>query len=255
MAISFSTDHFDGIAFQVDDLDSVAPLFFKQPKRGLYRLIFDNGEMYVGQAENVVNRYAQHRRRWEDIVGLEFFPIPEPQPLLPVERILITESEQCASLRNVVDTRRPRGEKTYTITTEQGETIALPWDRAERKRVTVQPSKTQQKFHKLARDPFYPATRYVLGWLMDETLPDPVHTEKLLWSVSALPSTNKTRGNYRLACLSTGNIESVFTAVADNDFGVIYINTVPLEDIERYQDPEGFWAVERVEYPIATTWA
>lgn len=111
MGIEFEQATFRGTAYQVEDLDSVSVLFHGEDKRGIYRLSFANGEAYVGLTEDVVGRFADHRRRWDDIVGFEFFPVPGPEPLLAAERILIAETERTCSLRNVVDTKRPRGEK------------------------------------------------------------------------------------------------------------------------------------------------
>lgn len=126
MGIEFEQATFRGTAYQVDDLDSVSVLFHGKDKRGIYRLSFANGEAYVGQAENVVRRFADHRRRWEDIGGLEFFPVIGPEPLLAAERILIAETERTCSLRNVVDTKRPRGEKDYVIEVNEGSSVSLP---------------------------------------------------------------------------------------------------------------------------------
>lgn len=39
---------------------------------GIYVLRFADGEQYVGQSVDVVNRFTSHRRRWDDIQAIEF---------------------------------------------------------------------------------------------------------------------------------------------------------------------------------------
>lgn len=45
--------------FPVRELDSISALI-PHNRRGIYVLEFSNGEFYVGQAKNVVTRFAQH---------------------------------------------------------------------------------------------------------------------------------------------------------------------------------------------------
>ncbi len=67
--------------WDLEDPSTVAPIF-SGCRRGIYVLHFSNGEQYVGQATDVVTRYAKHRhgsrhhRPWADIVAIEFLEIP-----------------------------------------------------------------------------------------------------------------------------------------------------------------------------------
>ncbi|MFV8396132.1 GIY-YIG nuclease family protein [Corynebacterium hindlerae] len=71
-------------------MDSIAPLFPVDQRRGIYILEFENGEQYVGQALNVVTRFATHRhgsshhKPWTDIVAIQFLPVIE-EHLTPIE--------------------------------------------------------------------------------------------------------------------------------------------------------------------------
>ena len=80
----------EGRTIDVRDLSSLAPAFKKgDSKCGVYRLHFENGEAYPGKSKNVVSRFASHRRRWPDIVAVDFFPMPEDQ-ITAAEQFLIT---------------------------------------------------------------------------------------------------------------------------------------------------------------------
>lgn len=252
MGIEFEQATFRGTAYQVEDLDSVSVLFHGEDKRGIYRLSFANGEAYVGQAENVVRRFADHRRRWDDIVGFEFFPVPEPEPLLAAERILIAETERTCSLRNVVDTKRPRGEKDYVIEVNEGSSVSLPWDRSKRKTLD---DGARTKFLQLARRPDYFFTREIAGWFIYQTIPDPLATRGKLWTVSCLPSTNKRRDYFRTFCISAGNLETMVGEVYDKTTPQVRINTERNEEFSKHQGIHRGWEMGDAEYPIAkTTW-
>ncbi|RFA23213.1 hypothetical protein B7R23_02160 [Subtercola boreus] len=91
-----STDDYASLIFdryQVDDIESVAPLL---RDRGpvIYILEFKNGDRYVGQAINVVRRFAQHRHGgthhspWEDIVAVQVVDVRANQ-LSDAERAII----------------------------------------------------------------------------------------------------------------------------------------------------------------------
>ena len=250
MGIEFEQATFRGTAYQVDDLDSVSVLFHGKDKRGIYRLSFANGEAYVGQAENVVRRFAGHRRRWEDIVGLEFFPVIGPEPLLAAERILIAETERTCSFRNVVDTKRPRGEKDYVIEVNEGSSVSLPWDRAKRKTLD---DGLRTKFFELARRSDYFVTREIAGWFIHQTIPDPLATRGKLWTVSCLPSTNKRRDYFRTFCISAGNIEVMVGDIHGGELPLVWINSERNEEYAKYQGSHHGWEVGYGEYPIAET--
>ena len=94
-----------GRIYDVRELDSIAIILVDEPsKRGLYRLGFADGSAYVGQSVNVISRFTSHRKRWEDIVTFEFFPVPAGDLNIP-ERTLIAATESAASVRNVRDTK------------------------------------------------------------------------------------------------------------------------------------------------------
>lgn len=240
------------------DLSSLAPAFKKgDSKCGVYRLHFENGEAYPGKSKNVVSRFASHRRRWPDIVAVDFFPLPEDQ-ITAAEQFLITETEAQYSVRNVMLTNRPRGNDAAEIVTLQGSTVALPWERERAKGATQSyADEVDAKLAQLLRHPVFPEIRALLGWYIANTMPDPAATAGQLWTVTCMPSTNRTPREHRLLTLSCGNLETLFIVASKsvdyandpNAFVAVRINTSPLDDPKRYESQDGFWRVyDNVSY-------
>ncbi|MBB6335047.1 GIY-YIG nuclease family protein [Schaalia hyovaginalis] len=89
-------------AYDVRELESVAPIF-RSGARGIYVLVFANGERYVGQTIDFTHRFATHRHGgrhhppWTDIVGVEFQRIDEGD-LTRVERETIAQQRALGHL-------------------------------------------------------------------------------------------------------------------------------------------------------------
>ncbi len=77
----------------VSTLRSIAQLFgSSKPRCGIYLLEFPEQRFYIGQAVEVVRRFAQHRKNYDEIVGFSFIPTQRGD-LDDVERRLIREAE------------------------------------------------------------------------------------------------------------------------------------------------------------------
>lgn len=234
-----------GRTYDVRDLDSLAPAFKpKQSRTGVYRLNFANGEAYCGQAKNVLIRYSKHRRTWDDIESIDFFPVALKN-LNEAEQLLITETEAVKSLRNKMLTNRPRGDEVVEIVTSTGSTVALPWERARAKGATESyADAVDPKLAELLRHPFFLEVRSVVGWYIAKTIPDPAGTAGQVWTSTCLPSTNRTKDEHRLLCISCGNLETLFI-VASTDFETsdafisVRLNVALMDNPERFHDPEG----------------
>jgi hypothetical protein len=86
---------------RVGRLYSVAHLFPKAERCGIYVLTFANGERYVGQSVNVVTRFRTHRRTWNDIEFLDFCPCSRAK-LDQLERAVIKDQRAAGyRLRNI----------------------------------------------------------------------------------------------------------------------------------------------------------
>ena len=249
-----------GRLLDVTDIDSLASCFAGgQSKCGVYRIRFSNGDAYCGQSKDMVTRFNKHHRTYDDIVAVEFFPMPE-EDLDEAERALISESERDTSLRNIMLTGRPRGEGDALFVSVEGKTIKLPWDKKRAKGAAESLKEaTDRKFLQLLSHPQIDLIRYVLGWYIAETIPDPAASARQLWTVSCMPSTSRTKTQQRLLTLSCGNLEVLYIIasktldVKDDDYFVeVVINTRLDEKPEKFFDPEanGFsrWLVENGQY-------
>jgi hypothetical protein len=105
-------------SYDVTDLASLAPYFLPtQDRCGIYVLRFEDGFAYVGQAGDVVRRFADHYRDWTrkrpgiPIVRIEFAPC-DPQSLNAAELAMISKLEQDTDLLNKLGTNFPGGEVT-----------------------------------------------------------------------------------------------------------------------------------------------
>lgn len=198
--------------YVVEEIGSVAFPFKgrkAQDLTGIYILEFKNGERYIGQAVNVVRRVASHRRRWADLYALEFAPCPV-EDLNAYEQLTISHQEEHYRLRNKSLTNLPGGPGDFTVSTEEEETLQLPSDRAARKRIGTAAPASRQKFWELLDLPVYEGELLpLLGRYLNETIPDPIGSQRYLWTITALPTTNKRRGDRRITTVSCGNLETL----------------------------------------------
>lgn len=246
-----------GKTIDTRDLDSLAPAFKRGESRcGVYRLHFANGEAYCGQATNVIRRYSAHRRHHPDIVKVDFFPFSKAR-LNEAEQILIRETERDTSLRNIMLTGRPRGNEVVEITTSTGSTVALPWEPERAKSATQSYADTiDPKLATLIQHPAFLELRALVGWYIARTIPDPAATAGQLWTVTCLPSTNRTKTEQRLLTLSCGNLETLFVVASMSEdyandpeaFVDVNLNTALLSDEEKFADPHGRWQIYRLGY-------
>lgn len=248
-----------GLKHDVRNLDSIAPLFKPDDSKcGVYRLRFDDGDAYVGQSVTVVSRYVDHFKRWgRKIQSFEFFPA-EKGLLDELERELITVTEQDSSVKNVLLTRRPRGDQPYEFEVEEGVSVSLPWERKERITINEGIEKSHlERWLELNASEYFAEIADVVAWFISETIPDPLRTAGRLWTLTCLPSTGRQKGFRRLVALSCGNIETLVITeeIQDDELGAdVRINTTPVRESEKLQDPDGKWYLENLDaYNIAET--
>ncbi|MFT2711444.1 GIY-YIG nuclease family protein [Clavibacter sp. Sh2126] len=190
---------------------SAAALFADSSEvSGIYVLEFEDEMRYVGQTREIVARYATHRRHHGDIVALSFAPCAVAD-LDEHERQEIRRQEARHGLRNLSLTGRPAGEGDLEVFVENGESVLLPWDRERRLRLSEEGEHTQQRrFWDLARRPDYDAMADALAMYIDECIPDPFGTQRVLWTIAALPTTSRRSHRRRLFTLSCGGRETLF---------------------------------------------
>lgn len=194
----------------------------EQELTGVYILEFENGERYVGQALNVVRRVANHRRRWPDLYALEFAQCPAHE-LNQFEQRTISHQERCYTLRNKSITNLPGGPGEFTVSVEEEGTLELPSSRNERRHIRTDAPRAREKFWELLRLPVYEEELIPLvGRYLNETVSDPIGTQRYLWTISALPATNKRRGERRITTISCGNLETLVIAEWKQEDWVAY---------------------------------
>lgn len=179
---------------------------------GVYTLHFANGERYVGQTVSLTNRLAAHLRRWHDIVSLDFIETSREQ-LNDLERRMITDTERDHVVRNRALTNMPGGPVPLDLVVDvqqqkewlNGVLDAYPDDR--RTKEADRRLRTQRKFEKLAALPQFNEVLADLTTYVSHVIPWPSVTAGQFWAVSALPSTNRSRGFPRLLTVNAHNVE------------------------------------------------
>ncbi len=197
----------------VVDGASLAPMLAANQSRvGIYWLDFADNYSYIGQSVSVGTRLSSHRRRWADVVRVRFAPC-ETRDLDRLELAAIRHAESLGvSLRNKLLTNRPGGELDTAVTIREGASLALPWDRARRGFTDLEtvPESTvieRQRLEQLKARPVWEELAEATAFLLAEAVPAPASSQRALWTVSALPSTNRTKDAARLMTLSAGRLE------------------------------------------------
>lgn len=204
--------------FDVSELTSISALIPAQ-RRGIYVLEFRNGEYYVGQSQNIVRRFAQHRHgntnhaeAWDDIKKLWFMPVPETLNLTEIE---ITEIRRFRKLGKPLRNRALNfghdqpSPLNMLITVEDQQSWVLgegPYDLRGAKeklpRLGNEPSKFLRQAPYECRNPILTDLAFALTNLVPET----VQLEGRYWTISDCPST----AGGRWATLNTGFVELLY---------------------------------------------
>lgn len=228
---------------QTLDEDASLALFWAHmgSKIGIYWLDFADGYSYIGQSVAAHSRLAAHRRRWNDAVKVRFAPC-DPNRLDELELATIQHAQKAQPLRNKLLTDRPGGESDVTFTHSSGKTLPLPWDRARRGPVSA-PSPLgstsaieKGKARELFGIPQYQALADSTASLIAGALPSPTETQRVLWSVSALPSTNRTTQRQRLLTLSAGRLEILRIFRMEVDGKIVFPSVINVASDARRRD-------------------
>jgi predicted GIY-YIG superfamily endonuclease len=178
----------------VRGLYSVAHLFPKSQRCGIYILEFTNGDRYVGQAIDVVRRFGNHRHNLGDIAFVEFSACRRTQLNDLEVRMIHQQRGRGHRLRNIVHGIGPVGESDLdplvtpseqftwlndpdTILDDEGVRVDDPEQRASRRR----------QYEHLREQPMFPMVAQILHGYVPACLPKPAETERTFWAVSALP--------------------------------------------------------------------
>lgn len=202
--------------------------------RGLYILEFTTGEQYVGQATDVANRIAQHRRdtshhkAWNDVQRVEFYHFPTGDLNEP-EKQLIADRRNRFTLRNrtfnlghdqasTLDSVIPREVQSTWVDDFEGLSLDKVAAAAERS-IAVSP--------RLLTSPA--ASLYIddLATIVELFIAAPTTTEAEFWSITDWPGT--TSGEWRRAfTVNVGALELAYglrDPLDDENQRRVYLNT------------------------------
>jgi hypothetical protein len=245
----------------VSDQGSLALFVEGRSHCGIYWIDFADGSSYVGQSVNARSRLATHRRRWADAVVVRFAEC-QMERLDELELAAVQYVQKSRPLRNILLTSRPGGLGDLTVTVREGVPLALPWERENRGRLAVREGialddvQVTDAWRRLSAKAVYPDLVSVLHHIASEAMPSPVESQGVLWTLTALPATNRSAGWQRLFTLSAGRLE-LLRVFEDTRAGVAqfrwYLNLHPEADetrvkvaLRRTHATDGY--VERVEY-------
>ncbi|MBB4738317.1 TPR repeat protein [Actinoplanes octamycinicus] len=204
-------------------------------------LSFTDGQLYVGQAVNVVTRFGDHRKTYNDIAELYFWNVPrELLDAYEQQAIQILQSEGLL-LRNVIYASGRLGASDLDTITSPAEQLAwfasaVSDDLGDETR----PDRTQTRiankgrFDQVATDPrlvpILPAVRRYLA----RTIPFPRRTEFSRWSISAAPNTNKNSAP-RMFTITVHSLETLHVwAPFDEQHRTIFELNVDLATMQRH---------------------
>ena len=182
----------------VTSMKSIAHMFPpSKPRCGIYFLKFGDGLCYIGQAVDVVRRFAQHRKIYDDIVAIAFFVLPRAN-LDSVERLLIFKAEsQGLRLKNAVHVTSVEGERDLdlVVSNEEQESFLIGGNDGESfTRLIDLPSsqhdRSSKNFQRFQSHEFGRTAVGLLQKYFRSCIVRPRTTEYSFWSVSCMPSTN-----------------------------------------------------------------
>ena len=246
----------------VSTLRSIAHLFGSSKNRcGIYLLEFPERKFYIGQAVEVVRRFAQHRKNYDQIIGFAFIPAPRTH-LDQKERDLIHQAEQVGLvILNTVHASNVIGETDLDMVIspeEQVAWLASPREFNEMDQFLPislpesQAGRFAKRFQKFKTHPlFLPASLLLQTYLL-HCIPSPSRTEYSFWAASCLPSTNKNTSP-RLLCLSAGVMELFVIGYHKNASAEMWGFVTVASDVlaETFQDfqelEEAFPSIEIVQ--------
>jgi hypothetical protein len=200
----------------VSSLFSIAQLFGATKRRcGIYLLVFETGVVYIGQAVDVVRRFAQHRRNHDDIIGFSFKPARQTE-LDDLEVALIFRAESLGLiLSNAVHVTNIIGDTDFDLVVPVDEQdhwlnarpILPTRDLTSPKIILPEPQQIRysKQFSRFNAHPLSSRALALLKVYLSQSVPMPRRTEYSFWSVSCMPATN---GAWpRLICVSAAVME------------------------------------------------
>ncbi len=191
-------------------------VFFKpgEDRCGIYILEFADGQRYVGQSRDVVRRFADHCRHYGDIVAVQFQTVDQ-RDLDAAERQMVQNQRDAGHrLRNIDLVSQSWADSVLDAVIDRdvqanwadGEPQVHPDD--QRMLIAKRRQATRAKYEQLAQVPAAGEVFADLVTYVSRVIPWPSTTDGRFWTISAMPSTNRTRDGRRLVTVNCGRVET-----------------------------------------------
>lgn len=178
----------------IEGRSSIADVYRKKNRCGLYVLTFENGDIYAGQAVDVTRRFVQHSKNHEDITHISFKRMAKSM-LDDEERSLIWALEhQGFILRNITFTSIPKGDSDFELlmsADEQNQWLVdstIPLEIGTRVNDIKLRLKYKKKFSKFQIMEHAVEVTEFLRRYVYQGIPVPLRSELAFWCTSCLPS-------------------------------------------------------------------
>lgn len=171
---------------------SVADLFKPNERCGIYILGFENGQFYVGLANNFVRRYAQHRKTHLDIQTVFFKKVGKEHLAAEEKKMAQTLQDEGFSLRNIQLVSIIEGETDFDLlfSTEQQDRFLNDLDfnffEGQKFVVEEQRIKYSKNFERLKSRPFFSNFIKAASLYVEICIPIPLKSEYSFWCISCL---------------------------------------------------------------------
>ncbi len=232
--------------------------FFRpgESRCGIYILEFANGERYVGQSLDIVRRTADHARRFPDIIAVQFCPLA-PHVLDAAERQMIQSQRDAGHhLRNIDLVSQSWADSVLDAVVDCDAQVDWmhggPPSHPDNIRMLIAKRRraTAARYVELTQHPRFADIFADLCGYVDRAVAWPSATDGRFWTVSVLPSTNRTREQRRLFTVSCGNVET-FVMIEDRssgepwwfiniEHGVVERKDLPRESCDRFESCDAY---------------
>ncbi|MDK8652483.1 GIY-YIG nuclease family protein [Corynebacterium accolens] len=227
------------------DVAPSAVLTLKNPC-GIYVLEFSDGEQYVGQSVNFPSRLADHRRTYPDIVAINFCPVPARELNMAEYGEIQRRRKAGILLRNKTLLAQPLGDSPLDALIDQQ--VQAKWldveatdegevEIGDRAVTAKKRNLSNKKFEELRKQPGWEDILRSLSAYVAYIIPYPHLTEKKIWTVTAMPSTNRSAIDRRVATLSINNVEMLFLRISRNSKGGTWRPCTTLNIADTYEPP------------------
>ncbi|WP_234458019.1 GIY-YIG nuclease family protein [Corynebacterium macginleyi] len=227
------------------DVAPSAILTLKNPC-GIYVLEFSNGEQYVGQSVNFPSRLASHRRTYPDIIAINFCPVPARELNMAEYGEIQRRRKAGILLRNKTLLAQPLGDSPLdALIDQQVQTKWLDVEATDEGEVEIggraitakNRNLSNKKFEELKKQPGWEDILRSLAFYVAYVIPYPHLTEKNIWTVTAMPSTNRSAVDRRVATLSINNVEMFYLRISRTSKGGTWRPCTTLNIADTYEPP------------------